>query len=142
MSGQSPSHALSTVVLLGARLSRRGGDTSEMLIGLGIAAVGIAAVCAALYFGHRALKRWRGQSHFLLFVGLCRAHGLKGRERGLLKLLARHHRLQHASRLFTESGWLDSTRLPAGLGRRAEEIAELRERLFGFGSASDAPEAA
>jgi hypothetical protein len=110
------------------RASRPAGG--QALVWLAVAVGIIAVVCVAISLGSRLLRRRRYNSHGSLFSGLCRAHGLDHRARGLLKRVARHHRLVHPARLFTEPKWLDPADLKGSLRRRAAEVAMLRNRLF------------
>ena len=130
------SSLLAGETLLGAgnlgAASRRASRTNagEALVWLAIVVGMIAVVCLAIRFASRLQRRRRYNSHGSLFQGLCRTHGLNHRARGLLKQLARHHRLAQPARLFVEPKWLDPASLQGALRRRAAEVALLRNRLF------------
>ena len=110
------------------RASRSNGG--EALVWLAVVGGMIAVVCLGIGFASRLQRRRRYNSHGSLFQGLCRTHGLNHRVRGLLKQLARHHKLAQPARLFTEPKWLDPASLRGALRRRAAEVAMLRNRLF------------
>ena len=112
--------------------SRRAGrvDAGQALMLLAIAGGMIAVVCLAIRFGSRLQRQRRLSSHGSLFRGLCRTHGLDHRARGLLKQVARQHKLAQPARLFTEPKWLEPGSLPGALRERAAELAKLRNRLF------------
>jgi len=105
-------------------------NAGEAIVWLAVVGGMIAVVCLAIRFASRLQRRRRYNSHGSLFQGLCRTHSLDHRARGLLKQLARHHKLAHPARLFTEPKWLDPASLEGTLRRRAAEVAILRNRLF------------
>jgi hypothetical protein len=135
------SSILTTVWLAGATLlgagnfgaaSRRASRTNagEVLVWLLLVGGIIAVVCLAIRFASRLQRRRRFNSHGALFQGLCRTHKLDRRARGLLKQVARSHKLAQPARLFSEPKWLDPANLRGGLSRRAAEVSMLRNRLF------------
>lgn len=105
-------------------------NAGEAIVWLAVVGGMIAVVCLAIGFASRLQRRRRYNSHGSLFQGLCRTHGLNHRARGLLKQLARHHKLAQPARLFTEPKWLDPAILQGALRHRAAEMAMLRNRLF------------
>lgn len=105
-------------------------NAGEAIVWLAVVGGMIAVVCLAIRFGSRLQRRRRYNNHGSLFQGLCRTHGLNHRARGLLKQLARHHKLAQPARLFIEPKWLDPASLRGALRRRAAEVAMLRNRLF------------
>ncbi len=110
---------------------RGGADAGQAIAYLMIAAVVIAGVCLAIYFGSRILNRRRHYSHGALFSGLCQIHGLDRTARGLLRQLARSRQIPHPAQVFTEPKWLDPGGLPAAMRPQARKVAALRNRLFG-----------
>ena len=107
-----------------------GVDAGPLLVWLLLATVIIAAVCGAIYVATQVAHYRRYQSPAALFSSLCGVHGLSSAGRGLLKQLARAHKLSDPARLFTEPAYLDPQRLPASLRPRAAVFAGLRDRLF------------
>ena len=105
-------------------------NTGEALVWLLIVGAVIAVVCLAIRLTSRLQRRRRFNSHGGLFQDLCRIHKLDRRARGLLKQVARSHKLAQPARLFTEPKWLDPANLRGGLRRRAAEVSMLRNRLF------------
>ena len=135
------SSILGTILIAGETLlgagnfgaaSRRANRVSggEMLILLLIVAGIITVVCLAIRFASQFQRRRRFNSHGSLFQGLCRTHGLDRCARGLLKQVARYHKLTHPARVFTEPKWLNPANLRGILQRRANEAEALRNRLF------------
>ncbi len=133
--------ALATVALAGQTLWAAGNlgaasrrvdrtDTTEALIWLAVAVGIITVVCLVIRVATVMQRRRRYNSHASLFSGLCRTHGLDRAARGLLKQVARQHKLAHPARLFTEPKWLNPSELQGPLRRRAPEVAVLRNRLF------------
>jgi hypothetical protein len=106
-------------------------DLGAMVVWLMIAAGGIAAVSLGLWWFTRRMHRRSRYSHAALLAGLCRLHGLTRRGRALLGQLARASGLAHPARLFLEPEWYEPSRLPPALRGRSDEIARLRQRLFG-----------
>ena len=131
MSGSIPWAMVdSPTILLAGRASGasvQGGKLVALLIAAG---VGIAAICVAAILLSRWLKRQREYSHPLLFRGLCRAHGLKMRDRRLLLRIAGLKKISAPARLFIEPAWLDPARLPGSLKSQAKDLLRLREQIF------------
>jgi hypothetical protein len=72
----------------------------------------------------------RSLSHYALFLGLCRLHGLDKAARKLLARFARHVKCVQPARLFIDPALLDR---PAAAGLPAkdtERLQDLREELF------------
>ena len=65
-----------------------------------------------------------------LFSELCRAHKLTWSNRRLLKHLAAVRDLKCASSLFVEPDYFDLTNLPTALKPSAQELRQLRHKLF------------
>ena len=65
-----------------------------------------------------------------LFSELCRAHQLTRSNRRLLKQLAAARNLKSAATLFVEPEYFDLTILPPALKPSAQELRQLRHRLF------------
>lgn len=103
---------------------------AQMLGWLVVAAGGIAGVCLAAHLACRWLHRHRFDSHGSLFSELCRLHDVDRTGRKLLRRVARHHKLRHPARLFTEPKWLDPGGVSGSLQRRRGELKALRKRLF------------
>ena len=108
-------------------------DSGQVILYLAIAAAVIAVVCLGVYFGTRVAHRRRHNSHGSLLHSLCRVHGLDRGTRRLLKQVARHHKLAHPARVFTEPQWLDPARLRGAMRRQASRVAAVHDRLFGRG---------
>ena len=114
----------------GVGRSRSSVGTGEVILYLMIAGAAIAVVCSSIYLGSRLVHRRRHHSHGGLFAGLCRTHGLDRSTRGLLKQVARFHKLQQPARVFVDPKWLDPSSLQGPLRRQALRVAALRNRLF------------
>lgn len=124
------------LVLLAAReLADFGRRRESVEIGqvvgyLMVAAVLVALVCLSIYAATRFAHWRRYHSHGALFGALCRLHGLDHSARRLLRRVARHHRLRHPARVFTEPNWLDPAALPASFRPDARRLLVLRNWLF------------
>jgi hypothetical protein len=65
-----------------------------------------------------------------LFADLCRAHQLNWSNRRLLKYLAAARGLKCPATLFVEPDYFDMTNVPAALKPSANELRQLRHKLF------------
>jgi len=122
----------SECMLLAARsIGRsRGVGGGQVLMYLLMVAVAIGVVCAAIYFGNRAAHKWKHDSQAGLFSGLCRAHGLTGASRGLLKQVAGQSGVRYPSQVIVEPRWIKQAAQGGPLKSRARELEELHEELF------------
>jgi hypothetical protein len=75
-------------------------------------------------------RRRRCDRRWMLFVDLCRAHGLPWSDWWLLYRVARHDRLREPARIFLEPERLEAATLSPSLQSRADRLRWLRERLF------------
>ena len=105
-------------------------ETSDVLVGLAIIAGVSAVVWLLWYVNLRQQGGGKRSRPLMLFLELCRAHGLRFSERWLLWRLARAVRLRDPARLFLEPERFDTAGLPAVLRLRAAQLTRLRERLF------------
>lgn len=92
-------------------------------------------ILLAVWLLSRVLERFDGRrpvdSSGMLFLSLCRAHGLRWWEWWLLFRVARAEQLDEPARLFLEPQRLDPGNLPSALQPKSEAVASLRQRLFG-----------
>lgn len=126
--------------ILFARLSRLEGlrrgfrprriDSGDVVTGLLILAVIVAAVWLLSYLLTLHERRGAYSSPLGLFLSLCKAHRLPWSQRWLLWRVARAQRLHDPARLFLESERLDPTNMDPPLRIRSEELKLLRDRLF------------
>ena len=65
-----------------------------------------------------------------LFRELCRAHRLPRADRRLLKKLAAARGIENAAELYVEPEHLEAAKLPPTLKSSAQDLRELRHRLF------------
>jgi hypothetical protein len=105
--------------------------------GLGSVIVVLAVILAVLItlwllarFADRRRKGAPSNSPLLLFIALCRAHGLSWSDRILLWRVARWHRLKHPGRLFLEPERLDPASLSPALRSQARRLHAIQDRLF------------
>jgi hypothetical protein len=99
--------------------------TGLVILGV-VAMVGVGA----------GLAYWRmgpgcKHGHAALFRGLCGVHGLDGASRRLLRQIGQHHGVNPLARLFIEPRWLEPKPLEPAFADRREQLAVLREHLFG-----------
>lgn len=107
-------------------------DSHDVALGAVILLCCLLAVWV-LSFVARLQERQRpllSKSPLGLFLGLCRAHGLRWSERWLLWRVAMTRRLRDPARLFLEPGLFDPGTLTPSLRAQAVELRQLRERLF------------
>lgn len=106
-------------------------DRDDLISGV-LLLVGVCVAIAMLkHMLDRHERRQGYNSPRALFRALCKAHGLDGASRRLLRQMANCQGLQHRSRLFLEPDRFDAGRLSPPLQARAEEVIALRDRLFG-----------
>jgi len=123
-------------LLLGAR-ARGGAGTGSVVLWLVIAAVVIAAIIGGLFVAVKINHQNRFNSHSGLFKGLCRVHGLDRSSCRLLRQVVQCRGLTQPARVFVEPRLLDTSKLPAPLQPRAEELAALRAKLFNVPNEKD-----
>ncbi|MEX0937810.1 MAG: hypothetical protein WDZ59_08105 [Pirellulales bacterium] len=106
-------------------------DRDDLITGV-LLVVGVCVAIAVLkYLIDRNERRQGYNSPRALFRALCKAHGLDGASRRLLRQMADCQGLHHRSRLFLEPDRFDVGRVSPPLQARAEEVMALRDRLFG-----------
>lgn len=105
-------------------------ETDDIVTGLLIFS-GIALAVWGLSLFLRLQERRRGYPRPLrLFLSLCRAHRLRPSEWWLLWRVARAQRLRDPARLFLEPERLQPADLGQRLAARADQLAQIRDRLF------------
>jgi len=93
--------------------------------------VGVVVAAGILYWLFTGTERVHRHYHpKALFRSLCRAHGIRFRDRLLLAQLARHHGLEHPARLFLEAERFAPTTLSPRLHRNLDALSALRAILF------------
>jgi hypothetical protein len=105
-------------------------ETDDVITGLMVLGVIALAVWILSYV---TKVREPGRSYTSpsrLFLSLCRAHRLRWSERWLLWRLARAQRLRDPGRLFLEPERFEAAHLGPALRQRADQLAQLRDRLF------------
>jgi hypothetical protein len=103
---------------------------AEVIFGLLILA-GIAIAIFTILMVVKSRRRRAGYaSPRGLFFTLCRAHKLSWVECWLLWRLARLEQLDEPARLFLEPEWFDDFSLHGALRQRAEQLKNIRDRLF------------
>jgi hypothetical protein len=126
----------STMLLVASALAAKGPKPGDWSFGwMSVAAIAEVAlaiiVCLwviTVYFStHRQRET---NSPWRLFTDLCSAHKLSGRQRRMLKRLAREHRLEQPAMLFVEPTWYRVEKIGPGWRRHVEELDRLRQRLF------------
>ena len=122
----------SEILLLAARGigRRRSAGGGQVLMYLLIAAAVIGIVGAAIYFGNKAMHKWRHDSQAGLFSGLCKTHGLSGTMRGLLKQVAGQSGVTYPCQVLVEPQWIKNAAQDGPLKSRARELETLYTRLF------------
>jgi len=78
----------------------------------------------------RMRSNFQTESKRGLFSELCRAHGLNGSSRRLLRRLAATRGLRDAATLFVEPRYFESNELPDALQKVQAELQHMRERIF------------
>ena len=111
----------------GKRANFDAGDVVNVLLVVGCVALAIWTISYAVTFRER---RWARSSPLMLFIDLCRAHGLRWSEAWLLWRVAASQRLADASRLFVEPERLETTNLRPSLRGHAKQLDGIRSRLF------------
>jgi hypothetical protein len=106
-------------------------QTSEALITLVFLACLILLVWLLSRVRGRRERELRTNSPRGLFRELCQAHRLERRARWLLARLARHYRLQDPGALFLNPRIWHAAEDDAAFAEERQELAELRDRLFG-----------
>ncbi len=124
------------LALLAARSTS---DSSQALVWILVAGVGIAVVVGGLVLANRAAHKRRTSSHAGLFAGLCQHHKLDRSSRNLLKSLGQAHRVRYAARVFLDPSLYEPKQLPPALRARKDEILALRQQLFLMAEAKDTP---
>ena len=112
------------------RAIRKDTATSEAWLGL-IIFMAVLTVLALLTF----ISHWRQRQRKIfsprkLFFEICRAHRLKWSERRLLWRLARSQKLEDPAVIFLTPECFDIARLTVDIRPQAEDLRELRGRLF------------
>jgi len=109
-------------------------DAKENAIQTLIVGVIIIAICAGLLiFDRYARSKKQARSTedpSELFHDLCRVHHLNRGSRRLLKRLAAEYELETPAVLFVEPEQFNTAKLPTDWQRRADELEQLRRRLF------------
>jgi hypothetical protein len=109
------------------------GDWSFGWMGVAsIAEVALAVIiCLWIVTTYFSTHRQReSNSPWRLFADLCSTHKLTGRQRRMLKRLAREHELDQPAMLFVEPTWYSAEKVGPGWRRQVEELDGLRQRLF------------
>jgi len=96
-----------------------------LIVGALLAAVGILAAQIG-----RRIRRATPDHSRRLFAGLCQAHGLARRDRGLLRRLAGSQGLDPPARLFLEPERFAPVAIPAKLASCGARLQAIRGRLF------------
>jgi hypothetical protein len=104
-------------------------NTHELLI------LGSVTLLVIITIAWQAISRWRHRdfeynSPPRLFADLCRAHKLNRSNRRLLKQLAAARGLKMAAMLFVEPDYFDMTNVPPALKPAANDLRQLRHKLF------------
>ncbi len=105
-------------------------DWSQLLLIAGASALAIAAVVVWHRLTGRSSKNFSLNSPARFFNELSSAHGLRRSSRRLLKRLAAARGLPNPTMLFVEPKHFDSANLPDDLKPSADEVGQLRNRLF------------
>ncbi len=125
---------------LGSGLRGRRLDSGDWWA-IGITIAVIVLVLWGLSWAVRLQERQRRYcSPALLFLELCRAHGLHWRDRWLLWRIARAQRLRNPACLFLEPQRLEAENLSPSLRPKLAQIQQLAERLFAGIDDEDDPE--
>ena len=106
-------------------------DTSALVGWIAVAVALVGSICVAMFFAHRATRKWKLNSQAGLFQGLCRAHNLKRRERALLGQVCRVHKLRFPGLVFIEATWLNPAKVPSALQAKRQQMARVHKKLFG-----------
>ncbi len=105
-------------------------ESGYLLTGLAI----LLAILMAVWLLSRILDRFDGRrpvdSSRMLFLSLCKAHGLRWSEWWLLFRLTKEQKLDEPARVFLEPEWLEPANWPVVLQSRSKQLEELRGRLF------------
>lgn len=96
---------------------------------------GATVLVVATWLISNWITRWRNATFMSnsapkLFRELCRAHRLQMGDRRLLKKLAAARGIENAAELFVEPEHFEAAKLPQTLKSSAQELRELRHRLF------------
>lgn len=102
---------------------------NELII-LGVVIAAIVGTLIWQLIAGRRLHDFRCNSASRLFGELCRVHRLGRTSRKLLKQLAVARSLKSADLLFVEPEYFDLTNIPPALKSSANELRQLRHRLF------------
>jgi hypothetical protein len=131
-------HASSLVAQAGpyTHLARRfqPGGGSFGLIDAAVWLLLIAGAVTIAWFVYRLynqVTQRQQRSPAWLFHELCATHALTWSDKQLLRWLARVHNLPHPSYLFLQPHRFDSHALPPDAAALSNQVARLRERLFG-----------
>jgi hypothetical protein len=113
--------------LRGKRDSFNASDLATMLMVLAAVASAIWILAYATSFRE---QRWARSSSLILFIDLCRTHGLRWSEGWLLWREARSQRLSDAPQLFLDPECLEEACLRPSLRSQSQQIDDIRARLF------------
>ena len=109
---------------------------------LGYLAAAVVLGILGVWWLHRMASRRDGtlpyESPRGVFRGLCRAHGLDRRQRGLLKDMVAYYGLADPAVLFVDPRYYSAAQLPAAIREESTEITRLGELLFA--ELEDSPE--
>jgi hypothetical protein len=105
-------------------------DTQDLVVGLMVAGCVAFAIWALSYISTIREHRWARTSPALLFLTLCKAHGLCWSDIWLLWRVARSQRLRDAGRLFLEPERLAVANLRPSIRSHASRVEDIRRRLF------------
>lgn len=95
-----------------------------------LALIPILAAGVAVWIVRKRRRAARGLSHYALFRGLCRLHGLDKATRKLLARFARRLKCLQPGRLFVEPALLDRAAAAGLPAKDTERLQDLREELF------------
>jgi hypothetical protein len=105
-------------------------DTQALVVGLMVVGCMALAIWALSYISTIRERRWARTSPALLFLTLCKAHGLCWSDTWLLWRVARSQRLRDAGRLFLEPERLEVANLRPSLRSQASRLEDIQRRLF------------
>ena len=93
-------------------------------------ALALALISAAAWIVRKRKLTSRGLSHYAIFLGLCRLHGLNNATRKLLARFARRSKCPQPGRLFVDPALLDRAAAAGLPAKDTERLQDLREALF------------
>jgi hypothetical protein len=109
---------------------RAGFGATEITIIVSATVLFLAVAISSYWRARRQRQVFWHDSSSRLFRELCRAHRLNLASKRLLKRLASAHGVESAADLFIEPEYFESANPPAALKSSADELRQLRHRLF------------